>query len=375
MNNILSSAILSRVEVKKMIFLIVCSCWFWSRAEAQVPSTQPEFYFPPTTGEWERKSASELGWDQAKLGEFLAWLPTQDTRAFIILKDGKIVVEQYWGSKLTGTGLMDEKSFWYWASAGKTLTAALVGIAQQEKLLSTKDRTQKYLGEGWSSLAPSQERAIKLIHKLTMTTGLDDRVSNLDDTSASSLQYLAKPGSRWSYHNAPYTLLEKVVESATGQTFQSYFKSKIGDRIGMRGFWQQTGYNNVFYSDARSFARFGLLLLSKGQWGDSTIWEGDYFDRLCNTSQKLNESYGYLTWLNGKSSYMVPGSQKVIQGSMIPSAPDDMYQAIGKNGQYLMIVPSQNLVVLRMGGASSEVLVPVLLMKEIWDRLSKVIPY
>ncbi len=186
------------------------------------------------------------------------------------------MVEEYWGNKLTGLGTMDQDSFWYWASAGKTLTAALVGIAQEEKLLSIYDRTDKYLGKGWTFLTSVQETDIKLIHQLTMTTGLDDRVENLDDTSRESLKYLAKPGSRWSYHNAAYTLLENVVINASGKTYQTYYEERIGKKIGMKGFWQLTGLNNVFYSDARSFARFGLLLLANGNWDGAKVWSSNY---------------------------------------------------------------------------------------------------
>lgn len=309
-----------------------------------------------------------------ELAKLLVWLPTQDTRAFIILKDGKIVVEEYWGNKLTGLGTMDQDSFWYWASAGKTLTAALVGIAQEEKLLSIYDRTDKYLGKGWTFLTSVQETDIKLIHQLTMTTGLDDRVENLDDTSRESLKYLAKPGSRWSYHNAAYTLLENVVINASGKTYQTYYEERIGKKIGMKGFWQLTGLNNVFYSDARSFARFGLLLLANGNWDGAKVWSSNYFTSLSESSQNLNLRYGYLTWLNGKSSYMVPGPQTVIPGMLVSEAPADMYQAMGKNGQFLMVIPSQNMVIVRMGGSGDNSLVPFLLIRDIWDKLNPVLP-
>lgn len=358
--------------------LIGCCVFFvFSCAEAQKPKPVPVpgLYFPPNESSiWEVSPLAELGWNQTALAEMLAWLPTQDTRAFIILKDGKIVVEEYWGSKLTGAGEMDQNSFWYWASAGKTLTAALVGIAQQKKLLSTNDRTQKFLGQGWTSMSNNQEREIRLIHQLSFTTGLDDKVTNLEDPSPANLKYLAKPGTRWSYHNAPYTLLEKVVENASGKNYQTYYKQNLGDKIGMKGFWQKTGFNNVFYSDARSFARFGLLMLAKGNWDGNTIWSGDYFEKMTQSSQNLNRSYGYLTWLNGKSSYMVPGSQTVIPGSITSQAPSDMYQAIGKNGQFLMVVPSQKLVIVRMGSSGGDSLVPLVLMREIWERFNKVIP-
>jgi CubicO group peptidase (beta-lactamase class C family) len=354
-------------------------CWTLfatTAAEAQktAPKLSSSFYFPPSDSPvWDKTPLAELGWNQSALAELLAWLPTQDTRAFIIVKDGKIVIEEYWGSKLTGVGEMDQNSYWYWASAGKTLTAAMVGLAASDKVLSLNDRTQEYLGKGWTSMPDKQEREIRLLHHLTMTTGIDDKVANLDDTTPETLRYLAKPGTRWSYHNATYTLLEKVVEKATGKSYQAFFEEKIGSKIGMKGFWQKTGPNNVFYSDARSFARFGLLMLANGNWNGTQIWTGDFFEKMHQTSQSINLSYGYLTWLNGKSTFKIPGSQQVIAGPMIPQAPADMYQAMGKNGQFLMVIPSENLVIVRMGTSSGDSLVPFALMREIWQRLGPVI--
>ncbi len=358
------------------IKLSVFSVWamlVFSCAEAQSPKSQ-KLYFPPIgSDQWESQSPGELGWNEAKLAELLEWLPTQDTRAFIVLKDGKIVVEQYWGNRLTGLGAMDQDAVWYWASAGKTLTAALVGIAEEQRLLKTSDRTQQYLGKGWTSMPDVQEREIQLIHHLTMTTGLNDQNVDLDNTQPANLTFLAKPGDRWSYHNAPYTLLEKIVEKASGKDYQRFFQERIGDKIGMSGFWQKSGFNNVFFSNARSFARFGLLLQANGNWNGEKIWSGKYFKELTESSTLLNRSYGYLTWLNGKSSYMLPQTQTIFPGMMIPQAPVDMYQAMGKNGQFLMVVPSQGLVILRMGGSPVNQPVPLILMREIWDRFNPVI--
>jgi hypothetical protein len=70
---------------------------------------------------------------------------------------------------------------------------------------------------------------------------------------------------------------------------------------------------------------------------------------------------------------MLPGSQTVFLGMMILQAPDDMYQAMGKNGQFLMLVPSKSLVIVRMGASPDNLLVSALLMREIWARLNPVI--
>lgn len=358
----------------KIVVLSCFSFFIYSCADAQNPSSV-DLYFPPNESmEWDEISWQELNWEGQKLEELLVWLPGQGTRAFLILKDGKIVVEEYWGEKLTGLGEMDQDSFWYWASAGKTLTAALVGIAEEQKLLKRKDRSQNYLGKGWTSMPDIQEREIRLEHHLNMTTGLDDAVADPDDTNAESLTFLAEPGTRWAYHNAPYTLLEKVIEEASGKTFQAFFREALGDKIGMKGFWQQTGKNNVFYSDARTMARFGLLMQAEGNWNGVEVWSSKFFQEMKMSSQELNPSYGYLTWLNGKSSFRVPQSQRLFPGMLIPSAPADMYQAMGKNGQFLMVVPSEGLVIVRMGAAGDNALVPFTLIRDIWGRLSGVLP-
>ena len=310
------------------------------------PETQTSrfTYFPPIhSATWETIHPAKLNWDESELPKLYSFLEQKNTNAFIIIKDGRIVVERYFGS-------FTQESNWYWASAGKTLTAFLVGIAQADGKLNINDRTSKYLGAGWTSLPPEKEASISIRHQLTMTTGLDDNTGDVDCTMPECLQYKAEAGTRWAYHNAPYTLLEKVVEKATGSSYNQYFQQKVRDKIGMDGLWVKNGYNNVYFSTARSMARFGLLLLSKGKWNESFILEDDnYYTNQTNSSQELNSSYGYLTWLNGKNSYKLPQTQITFNGPLIPNAPLDTFAALGKNDQKLYVVPSQNLVVVRMG--------------------------
>ena len=120
-------------------------------------------------------------------------------------------------------------------------------------------------------------------------------------------------------------------------------------------------------------ARFGLLLLNKGVWDGTTIIPESYLDLMSATSQNINPSYGYLTWLNGKNSYMIPKSQVVFPGSLSPNAPSDLFAAMGKNGQLINIVPSKNLVVIRMGDAPDNSLVPFTLQDDLWVKLNAVI--
>lgn len=326
-------------------------------------------YFPPNTGnQWESISPSSLGWCVDRIDSLYNYLEQQNSKAFLVLKNGKIVLEKYFGS-------FSKDSIWYWASAGKTLTAFLVGIAQQEGYLSIDDSTSKFLGVGWTTLPTEKEKLIKIRHQLTMTSGLRDFVSDPHCTLPSCLIYQADAGTRWAYHNAPYTLLEKVVVNATGQNYNIYFNNKIRSKIGMGGVWLQSGFNNVYYSNARSMARFGILIQNRAVWNNDTLLKNtQYFNAMVNTSQQFNKSYGYLWWLAGKESYMLPQTQIVFNGSWVPNAPADMIAALGKDGQILNIVPSLGLVIVRMGQApdSSGQITPHL-NNEIWKKLNQII--
>jgi CubicO group peptidase (beta-lactamase class C family) len=323
-------------------------------------------YFPPNTGNtWDTLSPESLNWCPSEIDNLYSFLDTNNTKAFILLKDGKIVLEKYFGTHT-------QSSTWYWASAGKTITSFLIGIAQQENYLSISDTTSTYLGPGWTDCTPIQEEKITIRNQLTMTSGLDDGVPDHYCTLDTCLIYLAEPDTRWAYHNGPYTLLDSVIENATGMTMNGFTTQKLKSPIGMTGLFIPVDYNNVFYSTARSMARFGLLMLNNGNWnGNQIMTDLNYFNQMITPSQSMNNAYGYLWWLNGSSSYMVPGSQFVFNGQLNSNAPTDMYAAIGKNGQFINVVPSENLVWIRMGDAPDNSDVPFLMNNEIWSYLNQ----
>lgn len=316
------------------IFWILCSLNF---AKAQL-------YFPPLTGNiWDTLAPAKLGYCISNIDSLYNYLSVSKSKSFILLKDGKIVLEKYFGT-------FKRDSLWYWASAGKTLTSLAVGIAQQNGLLKITDRTSKYLDTGWTSLPRNKEDLITIRHQITMTTGLNDAVSDPDCTSPSCLQYQADAGTRWAYHNAPYTLLDKVIEKASGVTLNNFVSTKISALTGIKGLFYKIGSNNVFVSDTRSMARYGLLLQNDAVWNSTVVLKDTtYMKSMTSTSQNINLSYGYLTWLNGKSSFMVPQSQFVFSGFLSPNAPADNFMALGKNGQLINVCKSKGIVWVRMG--------------------------
>lgn len=356
----------------RLIFLLGLALLACADADEPLPAAM---YFPPVTGTvWETTTPASLGWNESAIPGFLAFLSSNNTRAFLVLKDGKLVMENYFGKQLANPALdFNVSSNWYWASAGKTLTSACVGIANAQGRLNLDAKTSDYLGVGWTSLTLAQENRITVRNQLTMTSGLDDGVANPDCTTKACLVYKADAGTRWAYHNAPYTLLDNVISAATGKDLNVFVNEQIESKIGMDGTFIKTGNNNVYYSTPRAMARFGLLLLNKGKWDQTEVIPPAYFDLMVTTSQNINLSYGYLTWLNGKASSMVPGLQTVFNQSISPNAPADLFAAMGKNGQLINVVPSQGLVVIRMGDAPDTSLVPFLFQDEMWKELNKVI--
>jgi len=325
-------------------------------------------YFPPLAGFiWETTDPTSLGWCTEYIDDLYTYLDTEESKAFIVLKDGKIVLEKYFDT-------FTKDSLWYWASAGKTLTSFLIGMAQQEGKLKLTDQTNKYLGNGWTQSPLAKENQITIWHQLTMSSGLDDGVPDNHCTNADCLLYKADAGTRWAYHNAPYTLLRDVLENATSMNENQYIQSRLKNRTGMNGLWIISDYDNVYFSTPRSMARFGLLILNNGVWNqDTLLTDQAYFDAMVHPSQSLNKSYGYLWWLNGQASFMLPTLQIVFPGSLSPEAPKDMFSGIGKNGQLVCVIPSLNLVVLRMGesnGPGDEV--SIVLCNQIWARLNKI---
>lgn len=332
-------------------------------------------YFPPVSGNWETTTPEALRWDVTKLPALTDYLEQTNTRAFIIVVGGRIAFEKYFGTTLGSAATpFTNSSNWYWASAGKTLVAATCGIAEEQGLVSFSVKTSTYLGAGWTSLSPTQEDQITIGHQLTMTTGLDDGVVNADCTLPQCLVYKAEPGQRWAYHNGAYTLLQDVVAEAAGQTFSQFFNTLLRDKIGMDGTWiVNNTYNSVYYSTPRSMARFGLLLLNRGEWNQEAIIPQEYFHSMTNSSQQLNLSYGYLTWLNGKTSFMAPTLQTVFPGSISPNAPAGMFSAMGKNGQLINVIPERDMVIIRMGDNPDATLVPFLYQDELWEKIKPVI--
>lgn len=329
--------------------------------------TAQPLYFPPLAGTaWDSIVPQDIGYCQPGIDSLYNYLQAKSTKSFMLLKDGKRVLEKYFGT-------YTRDSLWYWASASKSLASFITGMAQKQGYIDINNKVSQYLGTGWTSAPLAKENLINVKDLLKMTSGLDDNPPSPcdnEDTAKSCLLYLSDATTRWAYHTGAYRKVQDVVSSAVGQNYNVITNNWIKTKIGMSsGIWIQ----QVFYSKARDMARFGLLCLNKGIWANDTILKDSvYFKNMVNTSQNLNKAYGYLWWLNGKSSFMVPQSQITFTGTLMPNAPSDMFCALGKNDQKIYVVPSQNIVIVRQGNTAGGFnLAPSAFDNTLWGYLNR----
>ena len=358
--------------LKKSIFLLLLILTLTNCSDNNnngSDSISNSMYFPPNNGSdlWETQSVASLGWNQNAVQPLLDYLLLKNTKSFIILVNGRIVMENYFNGHAA-------TSLWKWNSAGKTLTSTVTGIAEQEGFINTNNKVSDYIGTGWTTAPIAKENLITCKNLLKMNSGLDDTLG--DDVAPSNLQYVADAGTRWAYHNV-YVKLQDVVEQATGQSWNTYFNSKLRDKIGMSntGFWfTGTGANlglKIYFSNTRSMARFGLLALNNGNWNGTQVINSAYLNQATTTSQNINLAYGYLWWVNGKANYRLPQTQLQFNGSLIASGANDMYMALGKDDQKIYVVPSKKMVVIRMGDAADSANLALSTFDEVlWQKIN-----
>ena len=350
----------------KILFFLILPFLGCTKPKEPQPEPNESMYFPSnTSNDWETKPMASLGWNQSMVQPLKDYLIQKNTKSFMILVNGRIVMEEYFNGHTPTAS-------WEWNSAGKTLVSAMVGIAQQEGLLNINDKVSKYLGVGWTSEPVAKENLITLRNLLTMTSGINDEKELV---IPSNLTYLQDAGTRWSYHNVFQELMD-VVASASNQDFETYFNTKIKNKIGMDGFWNNGLIFKIYHSNTRSMARFGLLALSKGKWKNEQIINESFFNESIHSSQNINPSYGFLWWLNGKTNYMVPGTQRVFQGALVSNAPADMYAAMGARDQRIYVIPGKNMIVIRMGDPSDPANPSFALSgfdNELWAKINAVI--
>ena len=349
---------------KKLIFallsLVLPAC---QKQTATTPIlTFNSLYFPPAAGlTWETADAKELGWDVAKLNEAIDFVGNSNSTAFIILYKGRIVTEKYW----KGWTPSNVQAI---ASASKSVSALMTGIAQENGLLDINKKVGDYLGKGWSKAPQLKEDLITVRHLLTMSSGLDE-----------DLNYYADAGKDWYYNTNAYYKTLDILEKTSKKSLVDYSKEAIWNKIGAQNSsWINTSALKTIVCSGRDMARFGLLILNNGKWNEVPLMnDSAYFSQMQQPSQSLNPAYGYLWWLNGQSAYKLPSGNPKLNnagtGLLIPAAPADMISALGKGDKKIYVIKSKDLVVIRHGDDAKTSESPLALTSFdnlLWQKLS-----
>jgi len=294
--------------------------------------TSPPYYPPLISGDWQTIAPSTVNWDVNKLNDAATFADANNSTALLVLYKGKILYEKYWDGWDAQT---DARIY----SVTKGMVDILIGIAQRQGLLKITDRVSLYLGQGWTQTSSENEAKITIENLMAMTSGL-----------TSTLEYAAEPGQVWLYNSEAYYKLFDVIERASGLTRVQFTQSYLFDMIGM----SESNYpeGNLSYrisASARDMARFGLLILRKGIWGQGSIVDQSYLSLSLSSSQNLNPSFGYLWWLNGKEFFLHPDDGRTVMGSLFPHGPSDTVAALGYGDKLIIVIPSKDLVIVRHG--------------------------
>lgn len=276
-----------------------------------------------------------------------------NTYAVVVVYDGKIIGEKY------AEGLNRNSKLMGWSMA-KSITNAMVGVLVRDGKLSLTDCPV----EEWKN----DDRAnIKLENLLQANSGLDWNESYFnphsqlhkmlmfsDDKGGYSLNQKAKekPGEFFEYSSATTNILCKIVRRQVGDS--AYYKfpyERIFYKTGMNNMVIEPDASGTFvgssyaWGTARDWARFGLLYLNDGYWnGERLLPEGWVeFTSTPSKAPKRGE-YGAQWWLNA-------GEKDNPSHRMYPLLPADAYWADGFEEQYVMVIPSENLVIVRMGAS------------------------
>jgi CubicO group peptidase (beta-lactamase class C family) len=283
----------------------------------------------------------------------------QQTRAIVVVHQGRLIAERY----APGFGPDTRHVTW---SMGKSITAALAGILAGDGCISIDDPAP--VAE-WR--APGDPRgAIRIRDLLNMSSGLqflraqdDDRIelgwTRFDDhmyiyygaidvfEHSISRPLEHPPGTVWRYRNGDTLTLGKIVRQtveARGEQYLTFPQRALFERIGMRrmvlepdpyGNFIMTGYD---YGTARDWARFGLLHLWDGVWRPTgeRILPAGWVDFVRAPAPADGERhYGGQFWLNA--------------GGRLPRLPRDTFYPAGAWGQVVLIIPSRDMVIVRLG--------------------------
>jgi CubicO group peptidase (beta-lactamase class C family) len=280
------------------------------------------------------------------------------TRAVIVVYDGKIIGKKYAPGFDRGMPLLS------W-SMGKSVTNALVGILVRQGKLRLYEPAPV---PEWQK-AGDPRRKITLDQLLRMSSGLkfDETYEPLHDVTemlyrsydfaayAAEEPPEAEPESKWVYSSGTANIVARIVRHAAEKEYPRYYdflRKELFEKIGMRSAVPEPDPSGTFVGSSymlatpRDWARFGLLYLQDGVWGGERILPEGWVKYTTTPTPKAPQGkYGAFFWLNA-------GTEGNPIDRPWPNAPRDAFAARGYQEQYVVVIPSKKLAIVRFGATS-----------------------
>ncbi|MEO9513188.1 MAG: serine hydrolase [Flavobacteriaceae bacterium] len=268
----------------------------------------------------------------------------QKTRTVAVLYKGHLIAEKYIDGFTKDTPVLG------W-SMNKSVLATCYGILEH----------QAKLGMDWPAPIPEwqedERKEITLNHLLRMQSGLEWEEDYTKISDATKMLYLdsdmaqvqknkkaiAKPTEIWNYSSGTTNLLSGILRQQF-RTYQEYLDfpyAALIDKIGMYSMVLEADmegnfiYSSYGWANTRDWARFGQLHLDRGNWNGEQIFSPEWVSYITEPTEGSEGTYGAHFWINAGGRY--------------PDVPKNLFSCNGYQGQYVFIIPSKNLVVVRTG--------------------------
>lgn len=266
------------------------------------------------------------------------------TRSILVIYKDKIIAEKY------DTGFHKDSKILGW-SMTKSITSAMFGILEKQKKFNI------YKPAPIPEWTNDERKNITTNDLLHMNSGLEweEDYSKISDVTKMLFQAedmtrvqlekpaLFKPNTHWNYSSGTSNLLSGILRKQfkTHQEYLDFWYKNLIDKIGMNSMLIETDMAGNYvgssygWATTRDWAKFGLLYLHKGNWNGEQILNESWVKYTTTPTNTSNGQYGAHFWLNASGRYK--------------DAPRDLFSCNGFQGQMIFIIPSEDLVIVRMG--------------------------
>ena len=354
------------------------------------PPTSPEntsngyiYNVPEQTSDgWETASLSDVGMDRTVIINLMNNLQNRNhlLHSIVVVRNGKLVFEEYFSGRdveldeqVAGSGVLkytsrnfDLNTLHFQGSANKSFWSAMIGIAIDKGFIqSTSEKMFSYFPE-YNDLSSSEKDKITILNMLTMTSGLpwDDGSYPIYDPRNDEYQLLfnedpvrfvlekpvvTSPGTNFHYNSGTTFLLSEIIKRSSGISLDEFVDQFLFAPLQITSYrWSNSRntHNSIFaaglYLRPRDMAKLGQMYLQDGMWNANRIvseqWtnessgESIHFPTIHPPLPNFITGYGYQWWM-GKFNNLT-----------------DVYCAAGWGGQFIMVLPDVNTVVVFTAG-------------------------